>query len=365
MEDLLEEIVGEIRDEFDEEPQKVVKVPGSEDTWEVDGRAAMDELRTLGVQVAEAELGETVGALVVELLGRLPARGRQGRLRSRRHRGGDRREPATRDARADHRQEARSGGAGSLTTRGVGRCAIVLLGAAAPRRDHGRVRVAHRVSRFTFRATSRRSSRESGDAGGARAVERARSAGAIPALDPRARRRPRRRRQRGRRHRRVAAPRPVGRARHRRAPGPDCPRRSDSGVGLRRAGGSRAARRARDARGHARSGSRRRASSSSPQPGTTARRSGSRAIRCASRRCRGSRGPSSRRARRPTGGQRLRRRRRVARASSSRSRAAARSSRPTRTPSSKTSSARRLPRRARASRPSSRAGTRSRWRPRR
>jgi CBS domain containing-hemolysin-like protein len=75
MEDLLEEIVGEIRDEFDEEPQKVVKVPGSEDTWEVDGRAAMDELRVLGVQVTEAELGETVGALVVELLGRLPRAG--------------------------------------------------------------------------------------------------------------------------------------------------------------------------------------------------------------------------------------------------------------------------------------------------
>jgi CBS domain containing-hemolysin-like protein len=75
MEDLLEEIVGEIRDEFDEEPQKVIKVPGAEDTWEVDGRAAMDELRALGVQVADTELGETVGAHVVELLGRLPRAG--------------------------------------------------------------------------------------------------------------------------------------------------------------------------------------------------------------------------------------------------------------------------------------------------
>ncbi len=75
MEDLLEEIVGEIRDEFDEEPQKVVKVPDASGTWEVDGRAAMEEVRTLGVQVPETELGETVGALVVELLGRLPRAG--------------------------------------------------------------------------------------------------------------------------------------------------------------------------------------------------------------------------------------------------------------------------------------------------
>jgi CBS domain containing-hemolysin-like protein len=75
MEDLLEEIVGEIQDEFDEEPQRVVKSAGEPDTWEVDGRASMDELRAIGVESPSADSGETVGALVVELLGRLPRAG--------------------------------------------------------------------------------------------------------------------------------------------------------------------------------------------------------------------------------------------------------------------------------------------------
>ncbi len=75
MEDLLEEIVGEIRDEFDEEPQKVIAVKGDPAAWDVDGRATMDELRAIGVKVRDPDLGEPIGAFVVEQLGRLPRAG--------------------------------------------------------------------------------------------------------------------------------------------------------------------------------------------------------------------------------------------------------------------------------------------------
>ncbi len=76
MEDLLEEIVGEIRDEFDEEPQKIIRLPGPDEAWEIDGRAAMDEVRSaLGIVVPNADLAATIGAFVVEILGRLPRAG--------------------------------------------------------------------------------------------------------------------------------------------------------------------------------------------------------------------------------------------------------------------------------------------------
>lgn len=73
MEDLLEEIVGEIRDEHDEEPPHVQEVrPG---LWDVDARATLEELRPIGVLVPEDEATQPVGAWLASHLERFPRPG--------------------------------------------------------------------------------------------------------------------------------------------------------------------------------------------------------------------------------------------------------------------------------------------------
>ncbi len=73
LEDLLEEIVGEIRDEHDrEEPQLQ---PQDDGAWVIDGAVHVEELeRLFGVRFEERDF-DTVGGLVVTGFGRVPASG--------------------------------------------------------------------------------------------------------------------------------------------------------------------------------------------------------------------------------------------------------------------------------------------------
>ncbi len=72
IEDLIEELVGEIVDEYDEEEPMIVEVDGA---WLVDARLDVDELaQVVGVELPSDEW-DTVGGLVLELAGRVPEEG--------------------------------------------------------------------------------------------------------------------------------------------------------------------------------------------------------------------------------------------------------------------------------------------------
>jgi CBS domain containing-hemolysin-like protein len=75
IEDVLEEIVGEIRDEYDDD-ERPIETEGPNRFW-VSGRVTLDELSEATGHPFEHEDVSTVGGLVYELLGRVPRAGEQ------------------------------------------------------------------------------------------------------------------------------------------------------------------------------------------------------------------------------------------------------------------------------------------------
>ncbi len=78
LEDLVQSIVGNIQDEYDNEEEEIRQV--SETEFTVDGSASIDEIGNL----TETELPEgnydTIAGLVTELLGRIPKEGEHPRV---------------------------------------------------------------------------------------------------------------------------------------------------------------------------------------------------------------------------------------------------------------------------------------------
>lgn len=71
IEDLAEELVGELLDENDPEPVSAVERPGG--IWEVPGRLRLDEVeRATGISLPESDDYDTLAGLVLARLGRMP-----------------------------------------------------------------------------------------------------------------------------------------------------------------------------------------------------------------------------------------------------------------------------------------------------
>lgn len=77
LEDLLEEIVGEIRDESDEEVPNIVKI--GDHLYDIDPRVTVDDLARIGL-IAEADASDPIGTVMLAAIGRLPKVGDRTKL---------------------------------------------------------------------------------------------------------------------------------------------------------------------------------------------------------------------------------------------------------------------------------------------
>ena len=70
LEDLLESIVGNIQDEYDDEEEEIHQV--NDHTYTVDGSTSIDDISDLvGIDLPEGDY-DTIAGLIVEMLGRIP-----------------------------------------------------------------------------------------------------------------------------------------------------------------------------------------------------------------------------------------------------------------------------------------------------
>ena len=71
MEDILESIVGNIQDEYDDETEEIIKI--SDDTYTIDGTAEPEHiLENFGITLPEDNDFDTMSGFIVSLLGRIP-----------------------------------------------------------------------------------------------------------------------------------------------------------------------------------------------------------------------------------------------------------------------------------------------------
>ncbi len=73
VEDIVEEVVGEIADEFDRDNRYITKISATE--WVVDGKLPIEDAQGLGLPVAESDEFETVAGWLLAELGRIPSPG--------------------------------------------------------------------------------------------------------------------------------------------------------------------------------------------------------------------------------------------------------------------------------------------------